>query len=291
MSFGIVGGERRLTNVTAGINPTDGVNVSQLTALDISVDTRIANAFNTFANWQGTGGISSVAVGNSAIASGVGTIGIGQNAAGTGTNSIALGNGAAAANAVAVGTGAAASNNGAAFGNGAAATGTNSSAFGANSAATGTNSTAIGSGSVAAGANTVSVGSSGNERRVTNVAAGSAATDAVNMQQLQGGIGSMSSRLDAMNSRIDTVDQQAKRGIAASAALAPTMMPSQAGKTTPFAQHRVLPWRKCAQRRRLAPAQFVDADRGLWQLRQWRRVRASRPRRHGAGVLSERGLK
>jgi hypothetical protein len=35
-----------------------------------------------------------------------------------------------------------------------------------------------------------------------------------------------------VNNRIDAVDQQAKRGIAASAALAPTMMPSQNGRTT-----------------------------------------------------------
>ncbi len=35
-----------------------------------------------------------------------------------------------------------------------------------------------------------------------------------------------------MNSRIDAVDKQAARGIAAAAALAPTIMPSQNGRTT-----------------------------------------------------------
>lgn len=232
VSFGTAGGERRLTNLAAGINPTDGVNVAQLTALDISVDTRISNAFNTFANWQGTGGVSSVAVGDQAIASGVGTIGIGQNAAATGTNSIALGTGAAANNAVAVGTGALATNNGAAFGNLSSATGANSTALGPNASATAPDSTAIGSGSVADQANTVSVGTATNQRRITNVAAGVAPGDAVNMQQLQGGLSSLGSRIDATNARIDTVDQQAKRGIAATAALAPTIMPSKNGKTT-----------------------------------------------------------
>jgi len=35
-----------------------------------------------------------------------------------------------------------------------------------------------------------------------------------------------------MNTRIDAVDRQAARGIAATAALAPTIMPSQNGRTT-----------------------------------------------------------
>jgi len=232
VSFGLVGRERTLTNVAAGVNPTDGVNVSQLAALDNSVNTRISNAFATFANWQGTGGISSVAVGNNAIASGIGTIGIGQNAAATGTNSVALGTASSAANAVAVGTGTMATNNGAAFGNGASATGTNSSAFGSNAIATAPNAAAIGAGSVASQVNTISVGSVGNERRITNVAAGVSPTDAVNMQQFQGGMASVNSQFAAANSRIDAVDQQAARGIAATAALAPTIMPSQNGRTT-----------------------------------------------------------
>jgi trimeric autotransporter adhesin len=260
VSFGITGGERRLTNVAAGINPTDGVNMSQLTALDTSVDTRINNAFNTFANFQGTGGISSVAIGDHAVASGPRTIGIGQNAAATGTNAVALGSGATAANAVAVGTGANAADNGAAFGNlasatgtnstalgpaatasgpnaaaigsGASATGTNAVALGPNAVASAPNSAAIGSGSVANQANTVSVGSVGNERRLTNVAAGSAPTDAVNVQQFQAGMSGFNSQIAATNARIDAVDQQARRGIAAASAMAPTMMPTQIGRTT-----------------------------------------------------------
>jgi autotransporter adhesin len=47
---------------------------------------------------------------------------------------------------------------------------------------------ALGEGSVANQTGTVSVGSAGNERRITNIAAGEAPTDAVNMQQFQGGL-------------------------------------------------------------------------------------------------------
>ncbi|MDP2297968.1 MAG: YadA-like family protein, partial [Pseudolabrys sp.] len=252
VSFGTAGSERRLTNLAAGINPTDGVNMSQLTALDLSVDTRITDAFANFTgcartsvssfalaaaadpgcSHEGAGGATSLAIGLNADAAGVNTVALGSGASATGTNSIAMGAGASAVDAVAVGTGATASNNGAAFGNGASATGTNSAAFGPNSSATAPNSVALGSGSIADQANTVSVGSAGNERRITNVATGAAPTDAVNMQQFQAGLSSTNSRMDSLNSRIDTVDQQARRGIAAAAALAPTMMPSKNGKTT-----------------------------------------------------------
>ena len=54
--------------------------------------------------------------------------------------------------------------------------------------AVGNSSVAIGEGSVADQTGTVSVGSAGNERRITNIAAGQAPTDAVNMQQFQGGM-------------------------------------------------------------------------------------------------------
>jgi autotransporter adhesin len=73
-------------------------------------------------------------------------------------------------------------------GNTAQATGDKSVAIGGGANASAPNSVALGDGSVANQANTVSVGSSGNERRITNVAPGQAATDAVNMQQFQGGL-------------------------------------------------------------------------------------------------------
>lgn len=73
-------------------------------------------------------------------------------------------------------------------GNAAQAIGNSSVAIGGGAKASAPNSVAIGEGSVADQTGTVSVGSAGNERRITNVGAGQAPTDAVNMQQFQGGI-------------------------------------------------------------------------------------------------------
>ncbi|WP_295553667.1 ESPR-type extended signal peptide-containing protein [uncultured Stenotrophomonas sp.] len=65
------------------------------------------------------------------------------------------------------------------------ASGTDSIAVGTNARATGANSIAVGAGSLADRANSVSIGAAGAERQVTNMAAGTAATDAVNVGQLQ----------------------------------------------------------------------------------------------------------
>jgi autotransporter adhesin len=65
------------------------------------------------------------------------------------------------------------------------ATGTDSIAVGTNARATAVNSIAVGAGSLADRANSVSLGAAGAERQVTNLAAGTAATDAVNVGQLQ----------------------------------------------------------------------------------------------------------
>ncbi|PTN54939.1 ESPR-type extended signal peptide-containing protein [Stenotrophomonas panacihumi] len=67
----------------------------------------------------------------------------------------------------------------------AAATGAEAIAIGPQATATAANSVALGAGAVADRANAVSVGSAGNERQVINVADGTAATDAVNLRQLQ----------------------------------------------------------------------------------------------------------
>ncbi|MBN4991010.1 hemagglutinin [Stenotrophomonas maltophilia] len=65
------------------------------------------------------------------------------------------------------------------------ATGTDSIAVGTNARATAANSIAVGAGSLADRANSMSIGAAGAERQVTNMAAGTAATDAVNVGQLQ----------------------------------------------------------------------------------------------------------
>jgi len=122
-----------------------------------------------------------------------------------------------------------------AAGEGAAASGNNSTAIGAGSSAAGNNSVAIGAGSVASADNTVSVGSAGNERRVTNVAAGTQRTDAANVGQLQDAVGNLQDwtqgQFNGLSRKIDNVQRQANRGIAASAALV-NNMPYLPGKVT-----------------------------------------------------------
>ncbi|WP_346778175.1 YadA-like family protein [Paraburkholderia sp. Ac-20347] len=111
-----------------------------------------------------------------------------------------------------------------AAGGGAVASGTASTAIGDQAHATGTNAVALGANSVADRANSVSVGSIGNERQITNVANGTAPTDAVNLGQLN-------SAFSGVNSRIDDVDRDARRGIAAASALN-VVTPYLPGRTT-----------------------------------------------------------
>lgn len=80
---------------------------------------------------------------------------------------------------------------------------------------------------------------SGNERRLTNVAAGVAATDAVNVGQLnsmasgfQSQISGVQSQIAGLASTVDANDTRARRGIAATAAMTSPGMPSAPGKTS-----------------------------------------------------------
>jgi autotransporter adhesin len=122
-----------------------------------------------------------------------------------------------------------------AAGEGAVAGGNNSTAIGAGSSATGNNSVAIGAGSVADGDNMVSVGSVGNERRIANVAAGTQRTDAANVGQLQDAMSNLQDwtqgQVNGLSKKVDNVQRQANRGIAASAALV-NNMPYLPGKVT-----------------------------------------------------------
>jgi autotransporter adhesin len=161
-----------------------------------------------------------------------GAIAIGLNSQSAGTNSIAIGTGAVATGSVAVGTGAFASNGGAAFGDGASATGSLSAALGPNAVASAPNSIALGAGSVANVANTVSVGAPGGERRITNVAPGISQTDAVNVGQLSSVAAGFQSQIGGLQSQIIQNNVEARRGIAATAALSPGIMPSAPGRTT-----------------------------------------------------------
>jgi autotransporter adhesin len=78
--------------------------------------------------------------------------------------------------------------NSVAGGAGALASGANSTALGARAQAFADSSVAIGYASIADRAGTVSVGSLGAERQIVSVADGTAATDAVNLRQLQSGM-------------------------------------------------------------------------------------------------------
>src|SRR5262249_26520289 len=132
-----------------------------------------------------------------------------------------IGYGAIATGSVAVGAFAQASNGGAAFGDGAVATGASATAIGQNAVATASNSVAIGAGSVASAPNTASFGSPRNERRLTDIAPGVSPTDAATFGQVSG-----------VQTQVDTNRTEARRGIAATAAMGIAMTPSRPGKTT-----------------------------------------------------------
>ncbi|WP_412101824.1 YadA family autotransporter adhesin, partial [Paraburkholderia sp. XV] len=174
VSVGKAGAERRITNVAAGYAATDAVNVSQL----MSEDAKVNNVSNNVSNLSNTvnnigGNISNI---NNQVTNIVNGGGIKYfHANSTLADSVASG-----AESVAIG------------GN-AQATAANSVALGANSTTTANLSAAAynpGTGTLSgtAPAGEVSVGKAGAERRITNVAAGSAATDAVNVSQLQSAI-------------------------------------------------------------------------------------------------------
>ncbi|HFX3572054.1 TPA: YadA-like family protein, partial [Pseudomonas aeruginosa] len=85
--------------------------------------------------------------------------------------------------------------------------GDGSVAVGKGSSATAAGSVALGAGSVADRANTVSVGAAGGERQITNVRAGTAATDAVNLSQMQAAdLQTLNSANHYTDQRIDALD-------------------------------------------------------------------------------------
>ncbi|SEB08600.1 YadA-like family protein [Paraburkholderia sartisoli] len=166
----------KITNLAAGTlaaNSTDAVNGSQLFATNQNVAnvagnvTNLTNVVNNITN--GTTGVKYFHV-NSTLA----------DSSATGTNAVAIGGNAKA-------------------------TANNSIALGANATTTANLSAAAynpGTGTLAGTTATgeVSLGSSGAERRITNLAAGSAATDAVNVSQLQAAVtaGSGAAAADAV---------------------------------------------------------------------------------------------
>ncbi|MPW20721.1 adhesin [Paraburkholderia sp. CNPSo 3157] len=147
-----IGGGSTVTSDGSISNPTyvvGGSTVTNVAGAITNIDARVNNIMNG-------GGIKYFHASSTladATASGVDSVAIGGAATATAQNSVALGSGST--------------------------TTADLSAAGYNPG-----NTAL-SGTASAANGEVSVGSSGNERRVTNVAAGSAATDAVNVSQLQ----------------------------------------------------------------------------------------------------------
>ncbi|MCA8387043.1 adhesin, partial [Burkholderia multivorans] len=197
--------KRQITNVAAGTQDTDAVNLAQLNAAleNVGSDSPYfqANGAGDGSDSASAVGVGSVAIGSNASTVTDGGVAIGDSAKSTMQNGVAIGNTAVAStDAVAIGRGADAQSAGSiALGaqSSAAANGTslgfnakssaNAIALGANAVAAGNNSVALGTGSQAIEADTVSVGSASRQRRIVNVAKGAvsaASRDAVNGAQL-----------------------------------------------------------------------------------------------------------
>ncbi|WP_277189270.1 YadA-like family protein [Caballeronia sp. BR00000012568055] len=123
-----------------------------------------------------------------------------------------------------------------AAGSSSVASGKASTAIGTGAVASADNSVALGANSVADQANTVSVGSAGNERRVTNVAAGTAGTDAVNVNQLNTGLGNLQNQMNANVANLqDQISSNLKKsygGTAAAIAIAGLRYDDRPGKVS-----------------------------------------------------------
>jgi autotransporter adhesin len=140
-------------------------------------------------------GFISTAIGAASVASGGGSMAIGLGARANAGDSVAigefsLGNGARGialglASTVNIG-----SDDGLALGPSSRVKGNSGVARGAAAEANNANAVAIGANSIATAANSVSVGAPGHRRRIMNVAPGKAASDAVNLSQLQAAMAS-----------------------------------------------------------------------------------------------------
>ncbi|GJH06266.1 YadA-like family protein [Paraburkholderia terrae] len=190
VTFNAGGSPTQLKNVADAVDAFDAVNLRQMQSY---VSTQMTNytpaptpmpVVNDLPVGTATGS-DAIAIGNGANASGSGAIAIGARTATAGDQSVALG---VAASAPA------------------------------------TNAVALGANSVADRDNSVSMGAVGSERQITNVAAGTAATDAVNL-------GQMNSAISGVYKSMQDMDRDNKRGIAAASALN-IVTPYLPGRTT-----------------------------------------------------------
>jgi trimeric autotransporter adhesin len=171
-------------------------------------------------------GPDSMAAGTCASASSSGATAVGSNAQASSANTTAVGFRADAGNdgSVAIGYQARATGDPTtAIGANSLASGNNAVALGAGATATATNSVALGANSLATTPNSVSVGSPGNERTITNVAPGVNPTDAVNVSQLNQGLGNLQNQISENR-------QEAYGGAAAAMAAAGLKFDDRPGK-------------------------------------------------------------
>ncbi|WP_230469058.1 MULTISPECIES: YadA-like family protein [Burkholderia] len=183
--------QRQITNLAAGTQGTDAVNVTQLNDAIAGVSAGANPYFKANGANNGTDdalatGTGSIAIGSNAKGGMDGSVAIGDSAAAS-QDAVALGHGAKAENlnSISIGAQSSAADNAMSLGFNAKSS-SNAMAIGANTVANGNNSVALGNGSVAAANNVISVGNTGSERRIVNLSAGTGATDAVNVGQLAG---------------------------------------------------------------------------------------------------------
>jgi autotransporter adhesin len=199
------------------------------------------------ANASGAGSFNS-ATGNQADASGANSFNTAMgnlaNASGDGSRNTAIGNGA---NASGAGT------NNTAVGTNSTATGNAAAAFGADATATFSGSSAFGAGATTTRAQQQMFGTAGNTYTMAGITSGASAAAQSGPVQIvtsdSGGnlatstaaglglattsqINAINSQLGALSSTINNVNTEARRGIAATAAMASAPTPSGPGRTT-----------------------------------------------------------
>ncbi|WP_162854581.1 YadA family autotransporter adhesin [Sphingobium estronivorans] len=223
VSVGSAGAERQITHVANGTSATDAVNLGQL-------QSGMGQAVNVANNYTDAR-INALAASDPQLVYNLTAITeLQEGRAGF----LQVNNSSAYAPPVASGTDTLAA------GAGAMASGVNSMAVGTQAQAQASYSVALGYASVADRANSVSVGSAGAERQITHVADGTTATDAVNLRQLQSGMGQAVNvanaytdvRFNLLNSGLRNLRRDAEGGTAASMAMAGIPQFSEAGTGT-----------------------------------------------------------
>jgi len=205
-------GAGNAVNITGTTGFGDNVNV--VGSNNTIAATASAAGSSVFGSGNAVSSTNSFVLANSSTVTGASAIAIGNSVTVAGANAVAIGNGTSANFA-----------NSAAIGNGATATRANQQAFG-----TATNTyTMAGIGSAASKS-----AQSGPTQIVTADASGNLATTTVGALGLASSadINAINNQLSSLQTQINTNLQEARRGIAATAALAPVTMPSAPGRTT-----------------------------------------------------------